>query len=51
MSNALKGSALGALVLAWWASKQGQTAWGWLDAGILVGLGLCWLLDRCAGGR
>ena len=48
MNNALKGTALGALVLAWWVSKQGQ-AWGWPDVGIVAGLGLCWLLDRRQG--
>jgi len=54
MKKTLKrGSALGALLLAWWGLKQGQ---GWpslnaLDVGILAGLALCWLLDRGKGGK
>lgn len=43
------GSALGALLLAWWTLKQGHPALGALDVGILAGLVVCWLLNRNQG--
>ena len=43
------GSALGALLLAWWTLKQGHPTLDALDMGILAGLAVCWLLDRKQG--